>query len=195
MNIAITRPSILLMFSGGLDSLTCLYLLLKEEKYKDYEIHVHHIVLKNIEDRDRAETIAINNILNYLRSHNYRRFTYSESIYEYPSFNGNFIWDINLVYFIAATICQSTPLIKMAAFGVMGVEFNGLVRLKISKDIFSAFKIDAKILLPVEKYLKKDLYKIIPEELAELSWSCRTPIYINGIPRKCGNCKVCKLPS
>ena len=51
------------MFSGGLDSLACLYLLLIRDEYKDYEIIVYHVNLINLENRTLAESIASNNIV------------------------------------------------------------------------------------------------------------------------------------
>lgn len=69
-----TNRNILVMFSGGLDSTTSLYKLLKETTHN---IYVHHIILKDNSDRWKTELHSTNNILNYLR--NIRNFDYSES--------------------------------------------------------------------------------------------------------------------
>ncbi|MFX0139568.1 MAG: 7-cyano-7-deazaguanine synthase [Candidatus Hodarchaeota archaeon] len=42
-------------------------------------------------------------------------------------------------------------------------------------------------------FLKKiDVYESIPKELAEMTWSCRRPIYKGNTYEICGKCHACK---
>jgi tRNA(Ile)-lysidine synthase TilS/MesJ len=53
------EQQILAMYSGGLDSLGMVYKLLTDPEYRDYSVHVHHVHNKNVEQRNRAEAIAV----------------------------------------------------------------------------------------------------------------------------------------
>ena len=66
------------MFSGGLDSLGMVYKLLTEEQYQEYDIHIHHVHNRNVENRHRAEAIAVNIALKELKTLGFK-FAYSES--------------------------------------------------------------------------------------------------------------------
>ena len=59
-----STKNILVMFSGGLDSTTALYKLLKETKHN---IFVHHIILKDRSNRWKHELQACKNIVSYLK--------------------------------------------------------------------------------------------------------------------------------
>ena len=60
------KPTILAMYSGGLDSLGMIYKLLTNFEYKDYDIHVHHVHNKNIELRHRAAEALLDDRLEAL---------------------------------------------------------------------------------------------------------------------------------
>ena len=51
------------MYSGGLDSLGMVYRLLTDPEYQDYDLHIHHVHNKNIENRHRAEDIMVQQAL------------------------------------------------------------------------------------------------------------------------------------
>ena len=42
------------------------------------------------------------------------------------------------------------------------------------------------------RIVDKEIFDTLPEDLRNLTWSCRTPIYNNGIPIKCNKCPTCK---
>jgi len=93
------------MFSGGLDSTTSLYKLLKETKHN---IYVHHIILKDNSNRWKDELYATHDIINYFRK--IRSFDYSESTVDIPlnslDIKGGSRHDDNsTVIFIASQIC------------------------------------------------------------------------------------------
>ena len=66
------------MYSGGLDSLGMVYKLLTEDEYKDHDIHIHHVHNKNVEQRWRAEQIAVDLATKELKRLGFE-FAYSES--------------------------------------------------------------------------------------------------------------------
>jgi hypothetical protein len=39
---------------------------------------------------------------------------------------------------------------------------------------------------------KLDIYESIPEDLADMAWSCRKPVLAKKIYRPCGTCFACK---
>lgn len=185
------------MFSGGLDSLACLYLLLIRDEYKDYEIIVYHVNLINLENRTLAESIASNNIVEYFKTNNYRKFIYLESVHQSHAFtNGNFPWDTDVYNFIAGSVCYTCPSIEKVVIGrtkTDDLESQGLSnRIDRANTIFNSLKQDNQNkLYLVNEYTKLELYKLLPEDLRELSWSCRTPSYKEGKPIKCKRCKNC----
>lgn len=71
--------NVLVMFSGGLDSTTALYKLLKDT---DYNIYAHHTILKDSTERWKDELHACKNIVKYLQT--IRNFNYSESTFHLP---------------------------------------------------------------------------------------------------------------
>lgn len=99
------KKNILVMFSGGLDSTTALYKLLKET---NHNIYAHHIILKDKSDRWKYELKASRDIIKYLK--NIRPFDYSESTVDLKlnskDENGGSRHDDNTtVIFIASQIC------------------------------------------------------------------------------------------
>lgn len=65
----------MILVSGGIDSVAALVKVLKDT---DDFVHVHHLNLKNYENRDVAESEAMGKIIKYCRE-NYRDFKYTES--------------------------------------------------------------------------------------------------------------------
>ena len=102
---SLETKNILVMFSGGLDSTTALYKLLKET---NHNIYVHHIILKDNSNRWNDELTATNNIISYLKK--IRSFDYSESTVDLKLNaldlkGGSRHDDISTIIFIANQIC------------------------------------------------------------------------------------------
>jgi 7-cyano-7-deazaguanine synthase in queuosine biosynthesis len=193
----------LLMFSGGLDSTGALWQLLQN---KDNKLHLHHLHLINKEKRARAEHIAVKNIISYISK--YYKVKYSESYHEYPHYsyltminkntlalNQNFMFDSDLYNFISGTICTSLPNIKSVAIGRTksdSEEISTMNRAAIGTNIFKLLAPNVEKIYPVVHLTKTEVYNILPKELRDMTWSCRTPIYINEeIIKECGKCKTC----
>ena len=98
-----TRPTrVVLMYSGGLDSVALLANLLAAT---DHEIHVHHIVLDNGERRAGAENQAVAATYEWCRAH-LRPFDTSESGHTFPPGGGAGGWDTTLTMFTAARVTR-----------------------------------------------------------------------------------------
>lgn len=173
------------MFSGGLDSTGAFWKLIHEEK----DIHVHHLYLANKENRAEAEALAVKNIIDYMGK--IRKFSYSESYHEYPSYNGNFMWDSDIYNFIAGTICISLKTIKEVAVGRTKSDIGFEHRAERGNKILNILSPNVKKIYPVGHMTKKEIYEFLPEDLKKITWSCRTPIYNNDNIEMCKRCKTC----
>jgi 7-cyano-7-deazaguanine synthase in queuosine biosynthesis len=180
----------LLMFSGGLDSTGAFWKLHNDGVGFD----VHHMVLKNQENRGLAESIASANILNYMRALGWTGH-YTESTHEYPSFNRRFLWDADMTSFMAGYICSVSRNIKKVALGLTLSDMQERAipgRIERANKVFSAM-CDAEKIYPVSGLTKLEIFQALPETLRDFCWYCRTPNYISGIPEKCNRCKTCRV--
>lgn len=185
-NEVVWKPDVLLMFSGGLDSTGVFWKLLNNNR----KIHVHHMNLRNIERRALAESKSVQRIVEYMK--NYGHFVYSESTHEYPVFNKRFLFDSDLVSFMAGNICMATPWIKEVALGLTASDQGGQINERIDRanKMFNLF-CSAQKVYPIRDMTKKQVYEMLPKELRNLTWSCRTPVYHDRVPSACGKCQTC----
>lgn len=181
-------PDILVMFSGGLDSTGMLWKLINNKQ----KIHVHHMNLFNVENRAIAESHAVKKIIKYFKQH--AEFGYSESEHHYPRYDNKFIWDSDIVAFISGSMCLSMPYLKHVALGMTKTDISGnnslRERIVRATKILEAFTPATKI-YPVAEMSKAEIYKMLPAELRDLTWSCRTPIYQNSQAIPCNKCPTC----
>ena len=194
------KETILCMLSGGLDSLGMLYLLLTDKRYQTYHIHVHHMVLKNIENRALAEKLACQNIVEYLRSRKYRDFQYTESLFEYGFMQNFFMFDSSIYGFMGANMMINDPAIVMMSSGRSKDDIDNdegdYRRINQGLDVYHAvlpeqIKYQRPYLLPVAHLTRRQIWDMLPSDLRELSWSCRTPVYEEELVRECGKCETC----
>lgn len=193
--------TILLMFSGGIDSTFLLYYYLTET---DLPIHVHHISLRYPQlQRWKMEDPAVQKIMEHCLNH-YRDFTYSESRFDMSRMNlvGS---DQYLQLLVASKVGPNLPGDKVTlALGHCPEDFDS------PEDIETARKPGVwSALLKSEKYTKKlnpvlarpildlnmskgDVCQKIPVGLLRHCWSCRRPDFVGEIGLPCGECKTCK---
>lgn len=179
---------ILAMLSGGIDSVAMCYMLLKQGN----KLHIHHIEIENEENRTLVENIAVKNVLDYFTSIGLNDFTYTSSKISSPSIKGRFLYDSDAINFMAGFICNADAKIKSLAIGVNKEDLRnvGSVRIDRANQLFQLFSSIEKI-YPIKDYSKKDLYEMLPQELKDTIWSCRTPIYSNNTAAPCGKCFTC----
>jgi tRNA(Ile)-lysidine synthase TilS/MesJ len=186
------QPTILAMYSGGLDSLGVIYKLLTDPEYSEYRVHIHHVHNRNVEYRNRAEAIMVQQALAELTRLGFT-YQYSESEIASQAYNNQFLYDTDTMNFLAGYIASANPGITKVAFGMNDTDSNhGLQeRLKRAKQIFSAFTTAEKI-YPVLNMNKREIYDSLPETLRDLFWSCRRPVYTDSGVDTCGKCRTCK---
>ena len=185
------QPVILAMYSGGLDSLGMIYKLLTDPEYKDYSLHVHHVHNRNIENRDRAEAIAVELALKELRRLGFS-FVYSESEIASQPYGRNFLFDSDTMNFFAGYICLANINIVKVAMGMQANDGNHSLeeRRKRADKILRAFTPVEKI-YPVLNMTKREIYDSLPESLRDMFWSCRKPVYAEKNIAPCGRCDTC----
>jgi 7-cyano-7-deazaguanine synthase in queuosine biosynthesis len=179
------------MYSGGLDSLGTIYRLLTDSQYKDYKLHVHHVHQRNVENRNRAEAIAVELVVNELERMGYN-FVYSESEIASQPYNGSFMYDTDSVNFFAGYICSVNPSIKHVAMGMNANDENhSLNERRVRADAILAAFTPVKKIYPVLNMSKREIYNMLPANLRNMFWSCRTPVYTDTKVNPCGRCKTC----
>ena len=179
------------MYSGGLDSLGMIYKLLTEDQYKDYDIHVHHVHNKNVENRWRAEAVTVDTALKELKLLGYK-FAYSESEIGTQPFGRNFLYDTDSMNFFAGYVASVNPDIKKIALGMQANDANQSLeeRRVRANNILRAFTPAEKI-FPVLDITKREIYDMLPESLRNIFWSCRRPVYGEKNIAPCGKCDTC----
>jgi 7-cyano-7-deazaguanine synthase in queuosine biosynthesis len=185
------KPTILAMYSGGLDSLGMVYKLLTEDEYKDYNVHVHHVHNKNIEQRWKAEKIAVDMAIKELTRLGFE-FDYSESEIGTQPFGRKFLFDTDTMNFFAGYVCSVNPNIKKVAMGMQATDANQSLeerRVRAGK-ILSAFT-DAEKIFPVMTMTKREIQDSLPTTLKRMFWSCRRPVYTEKNIAPCGRCETC----
>ena len=179
------------MYSGGLDSLGMIYKLLTDPEYKDYKLHIHHVHIRNVENRDRAEAIVVERVLKELEHMGFS-FVYSESEIGSQPYNGQFMYDTDSINFFAGYICSVNPRIVKVAMGMQSNDANQRLeeRRIRANAILAAFTPVEKI-YPVLEMTKREIYDSLPESLRNMFWSCRVPVYTKESIQPCGKCKTC----
>lgn len=181
----------LVLVSGGLDSVALLANMLQHTKHR---VHAHFVEIVNHEKRAVAEKAAVQKCVNYMMRH-YRPFEYSSSVYEMmlgePKWVGP---DISAVMFMAGRLCKSLG-------NNMDMIWTGHLRAPTYEYIDAGSVLSAAFssllkkplwITPMQNFLKYDVLQSIPEDLADLTWSCRNPVYDEqGNPSKCGKCHAC----
>ncbi len=186
--------TMLVMFSGGLDSTAMLVKLLGETAD---ELRVHHIGMVNREGRDQAEQRATDAIVAYCRAH-YRRFRYSESGLEFSQLEAVPI-DYLAIAFVACQVAIDTPGCTRIAIGALAADTDIANRSarqrRVFEEMYACYRARklgeprVEWVYPVYHTPKAELAAALPPELLELTWSCRRPV--DGF-RPCLACKACR---
>ena len=185
------KPTILAMYSGGLDSLGMVYMLLTKDEYKDYDIHIHHVHNKNVENRWRAEAVTVEMATKELKRLGFN-FAYSESEIGTQPFGNHFLFDTDSMNFFAGYVASVNPDIKKIAMGMQANDANQSLeeRRKRADKILAAFTPVEKI-YPVLDMTKREIYDSLPDTLKNMFWSCRRPIYKEKSIAPCQKCDTC----
>jgi 7-cyano-7-deazaguanine synthase in queuosine biosynthesis len=179
------------MYSGGLDSLGMVYKLLTDPAYKDYKLHIHHVHNKNVENRHRAEALAVDIAIKELKELGFE-FKYSQSEIGTMGYNNRFMFDSDSMNFFAGYVCSVNPDIVKVAMGMQANDGNHALeeRRKRANQILAAFTAVDKI-YPVLDMTKREIYDSLPESLRNKFWSCRKPVYTETSIARCKTCDTC----
>lgn len=188
------------MCSGGVDSTGALYLLVSDEKYKDFDIYVHHVNIIEENKRHIGEQKAIKEIINKLSE--IRPVEYSESTFEIGNkgkiYSENYIWDMNIIAFVVGQLCTRDSCIKAVANGatkndtINGKRTGEPVTIEDSSEYMSQKTVERiKFIYPVIDMTKEEVIKMLPVSIKELTWSCREPVVACGV-FQCKKCRACK---
>src|SRR5262245_29130200 len=188
----------LVMFSGGLDSTAMLVKLLTQTKD---ELRVHHIRMANKEGREGAEQQAVERIVAYCRRH-YRPFRYSESGLDFRTLEAIPIDFISVAY-VACQVAIDTPGCNRVAVATLARDTDIVNRSARQREVFHAMyecyryrrlgEPDVQWIYPVYDLSKPAIAALLPARLANLTWSCRTPVKTRAGYKACGACKACRV--
>lgn len=190
----------LVMLSGGIDSTAALWHVLHHpDEYG--EVLVHHIHIKNLEARWVAEALAVKNVLTYIKKHVPTPFSYSQSTIEVPHFGNQFMFDVEAMGFVTGYMTSRDTKITKVVIAATKTDFElgvdgSVMRGKRAHNAYHPDEEDHSARIkeyPQSHMTKAEVYASVPPELAALTWSCRTPHYVDGKPVECGRCKTCKI--
>lgn len=191
--VAIAANSTLLMYSGGLDSLGALWLLLNE----GVSVHVHHVTLMTVERRWEAEQAAVELTCKWLLKNGFS-FTRDGSAFKTNAYREGFLYDSDVTNLIGAGIASlSRGAVTQIAVGMTKSDDVPAVTKATERGrrVYSLFTSVPKV-YPVKHLTKQQIWDMLPAELRSLSWSCRTPIvstYQDSTTHTaCGVCKTCQ---
>lgn len=188
------RRVTIVMFSGGIDSTYTLVRMLRET---NDQIVVHHIHFINNEDRYRIEAERARKIVDYCQA-KYRPFTYSESALDHRCFRF-YGYDMVGVGFEAGLVAHSYQLQygripDRWTIGSCVEEGRNPTRWP---HVLACVAANCWPHQPPEYFgfpvpRKADEIAYLPDEILDLSWTCRRPVWKDGRAEECGTCKTCQ---
>lgn len=191
--------TILVMLSGGLDSVYMLYHYLTETSHP---LHVHHISLRYPQfNRWIVEDPASRKIVDYCQQQ-YRFFEYSESRFDMQKLN-EVGMDSDLHLLVASKLAPNLGGSKVALALGHNYDDDPVVSMPTRLDkvwlalldrVRQKERIVQDILKPLIalKLTKEDICRKMPDALLRMCWSCRMPNFSHGPVAPCGWCKTCK---
>jgi len=196
--------AVVIMASGGVDSTYLLWKLLNETTVP---IHAHHISLQvHGLQRHDCEGLAFQRITKYLND-NIRPFSWTTSVIGYESFPYRG-WDTDTQLLMGARCAANLPAKKITVMLGVTADDNHkpIIQARIDRDVISTLwsallnsidpevskKINPELELPIGNMFKHEIVSELPDELLDLTWSCRQPVRENNTIRACGNCEPCK---
>lgn len=183
----------LVMLSGGIDSVAVLVNLLTET---EHTVHAHHIELANRDNRQQAENDAVADVIDYCWEH-FRDFSFSTSKSDFRITPRGY--DLIVTMFHAGLVSiSSLPVVDFVMTGhFQTTKVRAGYGQQMLDSCFLRKSARPRWLRPLDalandKFIKTDIYRSVPDELAALSWSCRKPVMKNSELTPCGSCYACR---
>lgn len=188
----------LIMFSGGMDSTYLAWKILKE---KTEGVQLHYVSIRNdCENIWKNEDVVTEKIVNYFRKQQFK-FRYTTSKFEFYG-HGRCGYDSDIILLAAQKMALNSNDNHIEVF--LGWNPDDMARQEIAErsernvtgNIWKALvescwnrhNINSELQFPFLKdnITKEKMFKDIPKELLDLTWSCRF-----GIENPCGTCHSC----
>lgn len=185
-------PTVCVSWSGGIDSTSCLWQLLRDGVC----VLAHHVELRTPEGRWQAEREAVDAQREWFRAHGYGdQIVWKETGFAYGNV-AKFTRDINITAFMAGFILSGYPSVTAAVISSSADD----VRRQRDPVIQSRRKQLTEImagrsfewLVPNEHKTKAEVMAEMPPDLLALCWYCRRPRRENGRWQRCGVCRTCR---
>jgi hypothetical protein len=207
------RPTVLVSWSGGIDSTSCLWQLLRDGK----DVLAHHVVLKSPEGRWEAEGQAIEAQREWFRAQGYT-FVYHQTGYDYGTVL-RYTRDINITAFAAGQVIAeadrdagSEGMTEGFSAGHVLIGYPSVTQAVVSAsaddhrrqqtgpDIQGKRKQLTELvagrslewLTPNILKPKAEVMREMPADLLSLCWYCRRPTKKGGVLTRCEKCRTCK---
>ncbi len=193
----------LLAFSGGMDSLACLFWALN----LGYNVHAHHVFILNNGGGDiaaRLQREAARNIATELYEMG-KPIKYTESFHD---FRNVYMLDsrrmsLILLEMVALfeTHCHTMNQHYQKLYFGASEQPPRFSRVSFGWDkkvaaLFGLFGIEEKYEFPIGQLSKRQLRDCLTDRLYNMSWSCLNPIVVRGVATNCGDgdsgCEQCR---
>lgn len=191
---------VILGWSGGIDSTYLLWKLLNEGKNVN-ALNIHMRYGKN--QRWKEERESCRKIKEWLNKNGL------DFVYTYADYRLRYITlDQDVILFFLAQYALGCKQDCSVALGIIKDDYERWISEigyypTVGREIFKqaisngefvfgkgnfTHRVDSEVKMPIKHLTKKEVVKMIPPELLELTWSCRRPI--NG--QRCNECRACK---
>ena len=217
MRLKQSEKTVLLGFSGGLDSTYVLWYLLTQT---DYKVYAHHIQMQYTTigspnnpvnpGRWEFENNAVQKINTYFANNGFRKYNFTTGVYNAPIPTV----DIEVILFMLTQVAMMFNGSVMISTGrvredderwaSLGGYYPGNIARKIMKLSIRNFEntiplfrkspiaqINPKTFCPAQNKNKKQIMSEMPKKLINLTWSCRNPLKQNDKFIECGVCHSC----
>lgn len=201
------NPKILCLYSGGLDSAGALWQLIHDPNYIEYEILIHHVHLINATKRYNAEKQAVDKSIPIFCKYTNRKLYFSSTIMDFAFMAPKVPMDADVYGFVAANLANIDLSIKYIAIGRTlddknsgGSSFVQIVNCVEKAVLISNYgretSTTVQCITPVVELTKQQIWEMLPADIRDATWSCRTPRYnidSSGkvIASACMNCHAC----
>jgi len=187
----------MIMYSGGADSLSLAKNILESTSHK---IFLHHVILKNFEERDQFQLDVLEKQLHFLRK--IREFEFIQSTTEMKISSQKFKYvglDLTTSLFMGGRSClalknQISAIYTGHLLATSAPElFEGI---SVLNALFTNKRFKPNWILPFrsldQSSAKLKIYESIGEDGLALTVSCRAPSKTNGVFKSCKKCHACK---
>lgn len=186
------------MFSGGIDSTYCLYKLLNE----GFNVHAHFINLHQSSIRYVMEQKAVISIIGWFNNNGYN-IHFTQSIIKFnkriPNIAVLGYVGIHVYLDHYDFISKTEKNFKLDLVYGSEKDTYGFSRedKKVQQIIFNSYfdyrkGRKPKLFSPILDVWKADMFKELPGDLIELTWTCRNPKKSGSRYIQCGECRPCK---